>query len=173
MEHAELIDRAARTLTGVANASLATVSSDGRPWNSPLFVAFGAALRFYWSSHTDAVHSRNIAARGDICLVVFDSTQPDESGAAVYVRATARELLDTSSIQAGLECLAKRKSERPKAPADFMRPHPRRVYEAVPQMLWTNIVHQRHGHYFDERVVIALDDVEARAGVHPYGMNIG
>ena len=127
MEHVALIGRAKRTLEQVANASLATVTSDGRPWNSPLFVAFDSDFRFYWSSHRDAVHSTNIAARPDVFLVIFDSTQPDESGAAVYVRATARELLDGPAIQVGLEDLAKRKNERKKASADFMEPHPRRV----------------------------------------------
>ena len=154
MEHVALIGRAKRTLEQVANASLATVTSDGRPWNSPLFVAFDSDFRFYWSSHRDAVHSTNIAARPDVFLVIFDSTQPDESGAAVYVRATARELLDGPAIQVGLEYLAKRKNERKKASADFMEPHPRRVYEAVPEMIWTNVVKERDGHYFDERVAI-------------------
>src|SRR5215204_3537482 len=105
MEHLDLITRARRTLERVINASLATVTPDGRPWNSPIFVAFDADVRFYWSSHLDAAHSRNIAARPDVCLVVFDSTEPDESGNGVYIRATAREVLDEPSIRAGLECL--------------------------------------------------------------------
>jgi hypothetical protein len=152
----ELLDRVWGTLRRVPHGSLATVCSDGRPWNSPLFVAFDAHLRFYWSSHVDATHSRNIAHRSDVLLVVFDSTQPDESGHAVYIRAVARELSDEGSIRVALACLATRKNEPPKSSAEFTGPHPRRLYEATPEMIWTNVVTQENGHYFDERVVIEL-----------------
>jgi hypothetical protein len=152
----EVVDRARETLERVVNGVLATVSPDGRLWNSPVFVAFDAAFRFYWSSHVDAVHSRNIASRPDVFFVVFDSTQPDESGRAVYLRATAHELIDLASIEAALMYLARRKNQSAKPPAQFIRPHPCRVYQAVPDMMWTNVVKHENGHYFDERVVLDL-----------------
>lgn len=152
--HMELVDRARQTLDRVAIASLATVSGDGRPWNCPVFVAFDGDFRFYWSSQVDAVHSQNIAARPDVCLVLFDSTQPDASGRAVYVRALARELTDDVSMRAALACLARRRNEPAKDPAEFTDEHPRRVYVAVPDIIWTNVLKCDAGHFFDERVVI-------------------
>jgi uncharacterized pyridoxamine 5'-phosphate oxidase family protein len=83
-----VVDRARQTLRRIANASLATVSADGRPWNSPVYVAFDANLTFYWSSLKTASHSRNIAANPDIALTIFDSTSPDRTGHAVYIHST-------------------------------------------------------------------------------------
>jgi uncharacterized pyridoxamine 5'-phosphate oxidase family protein len=145
-----------KTLERIANASVATVSPDGRPWNSPLYVAFDANLTFYWSSHNDAAHSRNITTNPDVFLVVFDSTMADQSGQALYIRATARELNDETSIAVALDCLARRKNEPSKAPGDFIGRQPRRVYQAVPDEIGTNVIKEEHGHEFDERVVVDL-----------------
>lgn len=150
----DLIERARETLQRIANASLATVSRDGLPWNSPVFVAWSPSLAIYWSSHRDSVHSQNIANRPDVFVVVFDSTAPDESGRAVYVRATAHELRDEAAIQHALDCLALRRQEKPKHAADFVGTPLRRIYKAVPETMWTNVVKMEEGHYFDERVVI-------------------
>ena len=37
-------------------------------------------------------HSRNVAARADVAIVVFDSTVPVGGAAALYVEATANEV---------------------------------------------------------------------------------
>ena len=170
----DIVQRATRTLMRITNAALATVSPEGYPWNSPLFVAFDRNLTFYWSSHLDAVHSVNVAANPAVFLVVFDSTTPDQSGHAVYLRGLARELVDESAIRTALECLARRRNEPPKPPGDFMPPHRRRVYAAIPDVIWTNIVTEEHGHHSDKRVIVdlrrastaspcaSLDDREAR-----------
>jgi general stress protein 26 len=160
-EDRKLVARVRQTLERIANASLATVSPDGRPWNSPLYVAFDARLTFYWSSHNDAIHSQNIAANPEVMFIVFDSTATDRTGHAVYVRGTARELVDETAIDAALHCLAKRKNERTKDSSEFIGPHPRRVYAAVPASIWTNVVKEQGGHYFDERVDL---DVRVIAG---------
>jgi len=150
-----VIDAAQRTLDEIAIAALATTSPDGHPWNAPVYVAFDRRA-FYWSSRRDAQHSRNIESNGVVMLVVFDSITPDASGHAVYVRAKARELTDETSIRRALDALALRKG-RPLGPAtDFMAAHPSRVYEAVPEQFWTNVLRHQAGHYFDERVTIDL-----------------
>src|SRR5262249_50096556 len=144
-----------RTLDEIAIAALATISPDGRPWNAPIYVAFDRRA-FYWSSQRDAQHSRNIERNPSIMLVVFDSTTPDASGHAVYVCAKARELTDEPSIQRALDALALRK-RRPLGPTtDFMADQPRRLYEAIPEQFWTNVLRQQAGHYFDERVSVDL-----------------
>lgn len=154
MERNDLVDRARQTLERTEIAALATISPDGLPWNSPLYVAFDRRLTFYWSSQRDSAHSRNISSNPEVFLVVFDSTAADQSGHGVYVRGTARELVDEPSVKAGLECLARRKQEPLKPVADFLGSQPRRVYELVPHVMWTNLLKERDGHYFDERVVI-------------------
>jgi hypothetical protein len=156
MDDAELAGRARRTMEQIANASLATVSLDGRPWNSPLYVAFDSTLTFYWSSQVNAAHSANIAVNQNVALVIFDSTAADDSGHAVYVSGTARELGDQAAVEVGLRCLAKRKNERTKPTIQFLPPHPRRVYALAPETIWTNVLLEQDGYYFDERVVVKL-----------------
>jgi len=148
-------DEAHRTLNRITYATVATVAADGRPWNAPLYVAFDRRA-FYWSSHYDAQHSRNIAVNPSVMLVVFDSTVPDASGHGVYVRATARELIDAGSIERALLALAARRDEPVKPAADFLAPHTQRVYEAVAEEVWTNVVQQEGVYYFDKRIPIEL-----------------
>src|SRR5262245_25218151 len=150
-----LADEAHRTVNRITYAALATISSDGRPWNAPLYVAFDRRA-FYWCSRHDTQHSRNIAVNPSVMLVVFDSTVPDASGHGVYVRATARELIDAASIERGLQALAARKNEPARPVADFLAPHAQRVYEAVTEEVWTNAVQHEGVYYFDERIPIAL-----------------
>jgi hypothetical protein len=152
----ELIERARHTLNTIANAALATTSADGTPWNSAVYIACDEAPTFFWCSQNTAIHSRNLAANPQVFLLVFDSTEPDQSGQAVYISGIARELQDVSAIKHALDCLAARRGERPKSAADFMGSHPRRVYAMVPDMMWTNVVKNKDGHYFDERVAIEL-----------------
>jgi nitroimidazol reductase NimA-like FMN-containing flavoprotein (pyridoxamine 5'-phosphate oxidase superfamily) len=151
----DLTRKARETLARIANVALATVTPDGCPWNSPVYTAFDKRA-FYWSSQHDSVHSKNIAVNPSVLIVAFDSVSPDASGHAVYVRARARELTDERAIRIALESLGKRKGEPPRPPADFTPPNQRRVYEAVPDTFWTNIVLERDGHFFDERVVVEL-----------------
>ena len=153
--HMSLLDDARTTLAQISNAALATVCPDGRPWNSPVFIAFDG-YAFYWASLLDSVHSRNIAVNPDVFLVVFDSIRDDATGHGVYVRAQARELRDASSVTAALQALARRRQEATRPAADFMAPHRHRVYEAVPEAFWTNVVRSIEGHTCDERVPVDL-----------------
>ena len=148
------IERARNTLLRIRNAALATVTPAGHPWNTPVFVAVAADLSFYWSSLRDAAHSRNIAANPAVMLALFDSTAPDDTGAGLYVTATARELSEESEIRFGLEQLAARKHEAATDPAAFAGRHPHRVYCATPETIWTNVVRDIEGQVADERVVI-------------------
>jgi hypothetical protein len=54
-----------------------------------------------------ARHSRNIAVRPQIALVVFDSTVPPGTGQAVYMTATAEQLTDAAAIEHGIGVFAR------------------------------------------------------------------
>lgn len=150
---------AQRTLQRVATVALATASATGQPWNSPVYAAFDGRA-FYWSSLVDAMHSLNIAANAAVFLAIFDSTGPDQSGRGVYARATARELSDPLEIERALRALAARKGEPAKPVHDHVVPQPRRVYEAVPDTMWTNRLHHEDGNYYDERVPIDINALQ-------------
>jgi len=72
--------------------TLGTADAEGRPWAAPVYFATADDIDLYWVSAPDAKHSRNIAERPQVSLVVFDSQVPAYSGRAVYMVATAVEL---------------------------------------------------------------------------------
>lgn len=69
------IDEVIRLLLNSSFLSLATTDRDGRPWVTPVEFACDDALRFYWTSHHDARHSRNVRANPRAAMTIFDSTQ--------------------------------------------------------------------------------------------------
>jgi hypothetical protein len=70
---------------------LATANQTGRPWASPVYFAASGYTEFFWVSSPDAVHSRNIAVRPRVGIVVFDSHAPVGAGQGVYMPADAEE----------------------------------------------------------------------------------
>jgi len=153
---ADLARTARRTLETVLNAAVATRKPDGQPWNSPVFFACAGSLTVYWCSQRNAAHSENIRADARVFIVIFNSTEADRTGSAVYIEAKANEVVDTAEIAAALDALAKRRGESPKPVDDFVGADSQRVYAAVATRVWTNVVHQRDGHVMDERVEIVL-----------------
>ena len=98
--------------------TLATADADGAPWASPVWFAHDEYETFLWMSQPDARHSRNITARREIAIVIFDSTVTPNQRNAVYVEAAAAivpdgELADAVAVYAarsvarGLETLAR------------------------------------------------------------------
>ena len=61
---------------------------------------------FVWVSKPGARHSRNLAVRPQLGIVIFDSTVAPGDGVAVYLEATAEELTG-DEIDAGLEVFAR------------------------------------------------------------------
>ena len=89
---------------------LGTADEDGRPWASPVYFAHSGHRDFFWVSRPDARHSRNIAARPDVSIVIFDSSVPIGTGQGVYMTAVAREL-EGDERAAGLEVYSRRALE--------------------------------------------------------------
>ena len=61
---------------------------------------------FFWVSSPATRHSRNLAARSQVSVVVFDSQVPVGSAAAVYMTAVAQELTG-AALERGLEVFAR------------------------------------------------------------------
>ena len=72
--------------------TLATADVEGRPWASPVWFAHDDYTSFVWVSKPDARHSRNLAARPQAGIVIFDSTVGKGAPEAVYVEADAEQL---------------------------------------------------------------------------------
>ena len=72
--------------------TLGTADEAGRPWVSPVWYASADYREFFWVSSPEATHSRNLAARPEVSIVIFDSHATVGSGQGVYVSAVAEEL---------------------------------------------------------------------------------
>jgi nitroimidazol reductase NimA-like FMN-containing flavoprotein (pyridoxamine 5'-phosphate oxidase superfamily) len=73
--------------------TLATADEHGSPWASPVWYAPVEYREFLWVSSPEARHSRNLALRPELAIVIFDS---HEAGGwkALYMVAVAEELSD-------------------------------------------------------------------------------
>jgi nitroimidazol reductase NimA-like FMN-containing flavoprotein (pyridoxamine 5'-phosphate oxidase superfamily) len=74
--------------------TLATADAAGRPWATPVWFATEDYRHLYWVSAPDTRHSRNLAVRPELALVVYDSTVQPGEGQAVYMTGTATQVTD-------------------------------------------------------------------------------
>lgn len=122
---------------------LGTTEPDGTARVSPVFFNHRDARTFYWVSSPEAQHSRNIAERPKVSLVVFDSSKaPAEDKDAVYISATAEQVPDAELVAECEPAFATSVSRgaRAFAPVELRAPAPIRLYRAVAR---THEVHLR------------------------------
>ncbi len=89
---------------------LGTADEDGRPWVSPVYYAPVGYREFLWVSRPETLHSRNLAVRPEVSIVIFDSSVPIGTGQGVYIAATAEEVTDDSRADA-MEVFSRRSVE--------------------------------------------------------------
>ena len=112
---------------------LATADGTGRPWASPVYFAMFGYAEFFWVSSPDATHSRNIAVRHDVGIVIFNSQTPIGTGQGVYMAAEAGEMAGTE-LKRGIEIFSRRSLFHGGVawmPEDVERPAPFRLYRAM------------------------------------------
>jgi nitroimidazol reductase NimA-like FMN-containing flavoprotein (pyridoxamine 5'-phosphate oxidase superfamily) len=104
-------ESAARTVREIIEANrylvLATADATGRPWSSPVYFAHLDFAEFYWVSSPEVTHSRNIAVRPEVGIVVFDSQAHIGTGQGVYMSATAT-LVEDGETARGIEVFSRR-----------------------------------------------------------------
>lgn len=129
--HAQTIVDTNRYLT------LGTVDPDGRPWTTPVYFAAAGVREYYWTSAADAHHSRNLAERPQVSLVIFDSTVAPYHGRTVYVAGEAHEL-SADDVDRALETYpgAPDRGGSPLTRQDVTAPSPYRLYRATAADLW-------------------------------------
>jgi hypothetical protein len=131
--------------------TLATADESGQPWVTPVWFAPAGYREFFWVSSAATRHSRNLAARSQVSIVIFDSQVPVGSAAAVYMTAVAQELAG-GALDRGLEVFA-RESEAQGLTvwglADVTAPARHRLYRAAVTEQWVLDPH-------DERLPVPL-----------------
>jgi nitroimidazol reductase NimA-like FMN-containing flavoprotein (pyridoxamine 5'-phosphate oxidase superfamily) len=118
-----------------ANAymTLATADGDGRPWASPVWFAHDGYTSFYWASKPDARHSRNLAIRPHVAIVIFDSKVAVGEARAVYIEAEAEQLSEAEQERA-IEVFSHRSEAHGAGrwtSGDLTAPAPHRLYRAT------------------------------------------
>ena len=126
-----------RTLRSVLDANrfmtLATADEQGTPWVTPVWFASPDGQRFLWVSRPTTRHSRNIALRPDVAIVIYDSRTTPAERQAVYVEARAGEIahdhldqgIETFSRESMAQGLAEWEREDVTPPGRF------RLYQAT------------------------------------------
>jgi uncharacterized protein YhbP (UPF0306 family) len=118
--------------------TLGTADETGSPWATPVYFAHTNYREFVWVSKTGARHSRNIAARPQVGIVVFDSHAPISTGGGVYMAATAEQLLGDDR-EAALAVFSERTMSHGGEPfgvADVEPPSEVRLYRAIATEHW-------------------------------------
>jgi uncharacterized protein YhbP (UPF0306 family) len=148
----ELAVAAKRIIDSNIYMTLATADAEGRPWASPVWFAHEDYARFLWVSKPEALHSRNLSARAEVGIVIFDSTAGVGAAEAVYVEAEAEQVAEGADERC-IEVFTRR-SEALGWPSwtveDVRPPAPHRLYRA-----------HAAAHYVlgatDERIAVSLD----------------
>jgi Pyridoxamine 5'-phosphate oxidase len=120
-------------INGNLYMTLGTADGAGRPWASPVYYASAGYTEFYWVSSPEATHSRNIAARPQISIVVFDSHAPVGTGQGVYMSAVAEELAGVD-VERGIDVFSRGSvahGAREWGLQDVQGPAPYRLYRAT------------------------------------------
>ena len=141
---------------------LGTVDEDGRPWVSPVYYATADYTRFYWISSPEVRHSRNLAQRPQVSVVIFDSRVPAYTGQAVYMSGVAEELTG-DDLDRGLEVYPgpAERVARAMTREEVRQPAPYRLYRATASQHsilcpWPSGPCPVHGPAHDHRVAVTM-----------------
>ncbi len=136
--------------------ALGTTFENGRPWVTPVYYAPEDYRGFCWVSSPEAAHSRNLATRAQVSMVVFNSQVPIGMGQGVYMSGVAEELGGVD-LERSLEVFSRRSlahGGRSWSPKDVLAPALYRLYRATATMHW---VLDPNGHP-DRRAQVILTD---------------
>ena len=147
----EVLDR-------IEHATVATVSVENQPWNTPVYFARDGH-RLYWISRHDAQHSMNVRHNGRAFLVIYDSISEDFTAAGVFIEAEVSELSTEDDVAAAVSLIYRRRNKPVPVASAFRDPSPQRVYRATARRVWTNVLHADVEIPWDERVEVAVSNV--------------
>ena len=134
----DLDDVARAIIDGNRYMVLGTAQEGGRPWVSPVYYAPSGYSELHWVSSPEAQHSRNLAARSELSIVVFDSQAPVGEGQDVYMSAVAGQVTG-ADLERGIEIFSRvsvSHGAMPWTPQDVQPPAALRLYRARVSAHW-------------------------------------
>lgn len=151
--------RAAEILKSITYATLATVTPEGKPWNSPVYYNFDENLNIYWVSDKEGQHSKNVTANKQVFIVIYDSTAPEGDGEGVYIQARVEQVTDPEEILRVRRI--KKGSHFEQSPDTFLGDSIRYMYKAIPEKVWMNDAEVENEVFIrDYRVEIDLEQIQ-------------
>jgi len=154
-----LMEKASEIIKNILYINIASITAEGKPWNSPVYSAFDKNLNFYWLSWKLNQHSENIRNNSSVFVTIYDSTVPAGTGLGVYLEGKAYELSNPKEILQGTIQVYRREKRKPRDVIQFLNKFPRRVYKFVPERLWVNGEDKLDGNFIDKRIEIKLEDL--------------
>lgn len=108
-DHPDLEATARAIIDANSYMTLGTADESGQPWVSPVWYAPADYREFFWISSPEARHSRNLATRPQLAIVIFDSTAAIGTGGehAVYMSAVAEQPAG-DDLNRGIEIFSRR-----------------------------------------------------------------
>lgn len=158
MTREEYLKLAIKIIKEVQYITLATVTPEGQPWNSPLYTAFDKNYTFYWASDMENVHSKNIQKNNKAFGVIYDSTAKAGTGFGVYFMGKAHQINNPVEMVKAIKLLYCRTGNKPAAIKEFTKRFPRRLYKFVPEKTWINDDGKKDGEFVDVRIELPLLD---------------
>jgi len=150
--------RAVEIIKQIRYATLATVTAEGLPWNSPVAHEYDNDLNIYWVSDKEGQHSKNVTAKNKVFIVIYDSTVPEGDGEGVYIQANVKQATDPEEILKVRRI--KKGSHFEQSPDTFLGESIRYMYKAVPEKVWMNDAEVTDGVFIrDYREEISLETV--------------
>jgi nitroimidazol reductase NimA-like FMN-containing flavoprotein (pyridoxamine 5'-phosphate oxidase superfamily) len=130
----EQLDELARAvIDSNSYMALGTADESGRPWVSPVWFASDDYRQFHWVSSPEAQHSRNLAARPEVAIAIYDSSRIPGTAEAVYMTGRAEELTG-DELDRGIEVfgrVSRKDIDRVWSLSDVQPPSLFRLYRAT------------------------------------------
>ena len=160
--------------------TLGTADEGGHPWVTPVYYSVEGYTDFYWVSSPESMHSRNIAARSQISIVIFNSQTPigtagspvDGGGVStnqvVYMSAVAEEVTG-AEVSRGVDVFSRGSRARGAGgwtPEQVQPPSHLRLYRATStqRFILCPVSYPEpcsiHGRTDDHRVAVRLGETD-------------
>ncbi len=137
--------------------NIASITPEGKPWNTPVYFAFDSDFNFYWYSPKEAVHSKNILVNGSVFLTIY---QAGETEGGLYIEANARELSTQTEVERVMTVFNRKIYSLPqKSVEDFLNTSPLRFYLATPTKIYLSspkTASKFNGLWVDHRIQVDL-----------------
>ena len=125
------LDAVARSIVDANRfMAISTADASGTPWVSPVWYAPLSYREYVWVSRPGTRHSRNLAERPEVAIVIYDSHRPG-SWSALYMAAVARELEDVHEALEAFNRRSEAQGERAWSYAEVVAPAEFRLYRAT------------------------------------------